>query len=257
MSSPTHRPWSRPRWIEPRLWIFVMGGVLFLPWCVVAPSWAAAGPQPPLPALLVLLENPFVEGPGSFLVYGLGAVIALVLAVAAYIATSRGRHRVALVASTGYVFVTVSFVLLLASAHAISVTDLAVTPLAATVLVSIPAVATLAHAFVAGVPEVDRPRIRGRVVAVDMALAATGALGWAIFAGRVVFYVPAGLSDRTYPELAVFLAGMGILAYVVVAMVAVALATRETRTSGGPDRSEDRMPDPYLWEKPPRSPERR
>ncbi len=234
-----------------------MGGVLFLPWCIVAPYGASAHPQPPLPALLVLLLNPFVEGPGSFLVFGLGAVIALVLAVAAYLATSQGRLRVALVAATGYVFVTVSFVLLLASAHAISVTDLAVTPLAATVLVSIPAVATLAHAFVAGVPEEDRPRIRNRVVAVETALAATGALGWAIFAGRVVFYVPVGLSDRTYPELAAFLAGIGTLAYLFVAMVAVALATRERRTAGGSDRSRDRMPDPFVWEKQPQSPERR
>lgn len=257
MSSPTLRPWRRPRWIEPRLWIFLMGVVLFLPWCVVAPSGAAAGPQPLVPALLVLLENPFVEGPGSFLVYGLGAVIALVLAVVAYIATSLGRVRAALVAATGYIFGGTSFVLLLASAHAVSVTSLAVTPLAAVVLVAIPAVFSLAHAFVRGVPEEDRPRIQARLVGVEMALAAIGALGWALFAARVVFDVPAGISDRTYPDLAIFLAGMGTLAYFVVSMLAVALATRGMRTSEVEGRSQDRLKDSLLWDKAPRSPARR
>lgn len=240
------RPWRRPPWTEPRFWILLMGAVLFLPWCVVAAWSVGIAPQPSLPALVVLLENPFVEGPGSFLIFGLGAVIALALAAAAYLAVSSGRLRTALIAASGYAFGGISFVVLVAAAHAMFVTYLAVTPLAATLLVSVPGVVSLAHAFLREAPETDRPRMRARFVAAEMGLLGLGALGWTVFAVRVILHVPEGLSDRTYPDLAIFLAGVGTLVYFGLAMIAVAFATRRERSPARLAARGIGSPDPSL-----------
>jgi mannose/fructose/N-acetylgalactosamine-specific phosphotransferase system component IID len=54
-----------------------------------------------------------------------------------------------------------------------------------------------------------------------------GALAWTYLAVRVVFYVSAGLSDRTYPELAIFLASLANIVYPLIAVGSVCQVVRK------------------------------
>ncbi len=125
-----------------------------------------------------------------------------------------------------------SLVLLIAAAHYLRATDLDVTPLAGSVLVSVPAVVLLARDSLREVPESARSWLRMRLLIAYGGLLMLGALAWIALAVGTIFYVPAGPSDRTNSGLTIVVAALANIAYPLLALGSVCGAAR----TGRPER---------------------